>query len=130
MLPMLGFNTMEQLGQTLTELIRAGRDIAPLALAGYFTFRILEVLAWPALWGTVAWTMGRYGLARFFDAQKIRRQAEFARAKAEWLQQLLSAELYIERRKKEDSSFTPPSWYGESTSDWPGWTTSWRTPTP
>lgn len=125
---------MEELGKVLMEAIRAGRDIAPMAVGGYFLYRILEVIAWPIVWTMVAWAVGRYGIGRFFDVWKSRlevavtqAQAALARARADWAQQLLSAELYVERRTKENPEWKPPTWWNDVTTMWPGHEKQWTT---
>lgn len=39
---------MEELAKALAEAVRAGKDITPMALLGYYAVRIIEALATPA----------------------------------------------------------------------------------
>jgi len=106
---------MEELGKVLTELIRAGREVSHTALIGYFAWRVLEVIAWPCMWFGISLSVIKVIGLRVVDGWRTMKRAQLMRANAEMMQQLLSAELLVERRSKESESYTPPKWYAEAT---------------
>jgi hypothetical protein len=48
---------MDELLKALTELIRAGSQLAYPALMGYYAVRIAEILMYPMCWGIVGFTI-------------------------------------------------------------------------
>lgn len=106
---------MEQLGNAITALVQAGREVAPMALFGYFAYRILEVIAWPCVWFGLGFSVVRVIGLRLVDGWQMRQRATLARAGAEYVQQMLSADLMIERRQNLDASYKVPEWYTTAT---------------
>ena len=110
---------MEELGKVLTELIRTGREIAPMALAGYFSYRILEVIIWPVVYFGIGVSVIRVIGLKLVDGWqtklKTSAQALMVREQAGYIRELLNVELMNERRSKADVAYAAPEWYAEAT---------------